>query len=94
MYTQYLMRKTQEYGAKFDPSELAPQFQPYLHTGQRIRVRFSHGEKLTGTIGVTTGWKPCFMLLRCKSDIGSAYLLHEYDKIVAIKIGHTYWRLG
>ncbi len=82
----------------FDPSTLAGQFVPYFHGRHndrvRVRVRFSHGEELTGTIGITTGWRPCFLLMRRSNAYGSSYTLGTQDRIVAVKHGRTYQEVG
>ena len=88
-YSELLNRKRREYGEKFDPSDLAEQFRPYFGTGQRIKVNFGH-EVVTGTVGVTTGWKPGFLLMRRIDSIGSSYLLSKSDKIEAVKVGNKY----
>ena len=88
-YNELIQRKRREHGEKFDPSGLAEQFKPYFETGQRIRVNFGY-ETLTGTVGVTTGWKPAFLLMRRVDSIGSPYLLSGTDKIEAVKVGNKY----
>jgi hypothetical protein len=88
-YEDYLSRKRAEY-ADFDPSQLAPAFIPFFHTGQRIKVRFSSGEEKTGTVGVTTGWRPAFLLMLKSSAHGSSEVLGAGDVPVAIKKGRTY----
>ena len=84
-YDDLVARKQREHGDKFDTSDLAPQFVPYFNGGERVRVRFSHGEELTGTIGVTTGWKPAFLLMRTSRSTGSPYTLGKDDEVVAVK---------
>lgn len=73
-----------------DRSDLAPQFASYLHSGQRIRVRFSHGEERTGTVGKTMGWKPAYLLMARSDSMGSSDLLGAGDQIVGVKYGRTY----
>lgn len=86
-FDDYLLRKRTEHGDKFDPSDLAPQFVPYLHEDQRIKVRTRWGEELTGTVGVTTGWRPAFLLMRRTSAYGSSTVLGKDDQIIAVKAG-------
>jgi len=88
-YNEFINHKRREYGEEFDPSDLAEQFKPYFETGQRIKINFGH-EVVTGTVGVTTGWKPAFLLMRRIDSIGSPYLLSESDKIEAVKVGNEY----
>lgn len=88
-YQEFIERATRKHGDKFDASELAPEFARYFR-GERVRVRFSHGEELTGTIGVTTGWRPAFLLMRRSSDVGSSHVLGAGDHVVAVKRGREY----
>jgi len=83
-YQDYVQNKRREHGAKFDASELASQFVPYFESGQRVRVRFAYGEEMTGTIGATTGWKPCFLLMRTSRSIGSPWTLGKDDQVVEV----------
>lgn len=83
-----------------DRSDLAPAFEPYYESGQRVRVDFvtldgtEVYETLTGTIGKTTGWKPAYVLMRTSRSLGSPYLLSARDRITAVKRGRTYVPLG
>jgi hypothetical protein len=89
-YEQFCERKQREYGETFDPSSLAPEFVPYFNSGQRVRIRFSYGEEMTGTIGVTMGWCPVFLLMLRSNDHGSSWTLKDTDEIVAVQFGRTY----
>lgn len=73
-----------------DRSRLAPQFAGYYESGQRVRVRFGHGEELTGTIGKTSGWRPSYLLMRRSTDTGSVYTLSAADKVIAVQRGRRY----
>jgi hypothetical protein len=89
-YDEYLARKRAEHGTQFDPSDLAPQFVRYYNSGERVRVQDKYGETRTGTIGVTTGWKPAFLLMATSRSLGSTELLSTDDQVVAVKHGRTY----
>ena len=94
-FSEFCESKRKQFGAQFDSTDLATQFARYFETGERIKVAFasSKGETyltLTGTVGVTTGWKPSFLLMRRSSDHGSPYLLGVNDRIVAVRRGRTY----
>jgi hypothetical protein len=89
VFEEFLSRKAREHGPRFDPSDLHPQFVPYFESGERVRVA-TLGEELTGTIGVTTGWKPGFLLMRRKSDTGSVYVLRAEDRVLAVQRGRKY----
>lgn len=79
---------------EFDDSELCPKFVPYFENECRIKVRytFASGEvyERTGTVGVTSGWKPAFLLMHRSSDISSSDVLSERDEIVAVQRGRKY----
>ena len=87
-YRDYIDRKRKEHGNKFDSSKLFYQFIPAFNSGERIEVDFYHDEKpiysLRGTVGVTTGWKPAFLLMLRRSDVGSSCILGENDRIVPL----------
>lgn len=85
-FNEYLKRKSKEYGDNFSDSGLAKQFIPYYESQERIEVDFTSldgevYETKRGTIGVTTGWVPCFILMLTKRSSGSSYTLRERDKI-------------
>ena len=71
-FEEYKQRKEHEYGERFDPSHLSSKFVRYFNSGERIKVRTIFGETLTGTIGVTTGWRPVFLLMRSVRAHGSS----------------------
>jgi hypothetical protein len=81
-YKEYLERKQKEYGAKFNPCNLAPQFIPYFENRQRVIVKNHYGETKRGYIGITTGWQPCFLLLNNTRSIGSSETLSDKDEII------------
>lgn len=74
-WKEYLNKKRAELGDKFDPSELAEKWVPAYCTGERVRVRFPWGEVKTGTVGVTTGWRPVFLLILTSRSRGSSLIL-------------------
>ena len=80
-YNNYIVRKKQEYSKDFDDSKLSKQFIPYFNNDERIEVEFSTREIKRGTVGVTSGWKPCFILLLTTRSTGSSYILSDKDKI-------------
>ena len=88
-YHDYLTKKRAEYGSAFDPSDLNPAFIRYFESGQRVKVRL-YGEELTGTIGVTTGWKPCFLLMRRSNAYGSSDCIGHDTVLLAVKHGRAY----
>ena len=81
-YDAYLARGRQTHGARFDPSDLRQEFIPYYNSQERIEVRFRSGEVRRGTVGATTGWRPCFLLLLRANSTGSSWLLMDGDKVL------------
>lgn len=95
-FEEYIERKRAQYGDKFDETDLLPQFRPFFDSGERIRVSTQYEEPYvrTGTVGVTTGWRPAFLLMHRSNAHGSSDLLGPRDKIVAVKRGRTYEPIG
>lgn len=94
-FENYLTRKRNSYGSQFDSSDLIPEFIKYFESGERVKVEWKFGDKytevLTGTIGITTGYKPVFLLMRTKKSIGSPYVIYKDEcRIVAVKKGNKY----
>lgn len=89
-YEQLVQRGRERHGERFEESDLAPEFRPYFRTGQRVRVRYSYGEEVTGTIGASTGWRPCFLLMRTARSVGSSYVLGTRDHVVAVQKAGRY----
>ena len=87
--TELVNRKTAQYGNKFDSSDLDKRFITYYQTGQRIKVEIC-GMITTGTVGVTTGWKPAWLLMRTSRSIGSQWILGKESKLLAVKQGKKY----
>lgn len=65
-----------------DYSNIAPQFIPFYENGERVKVRFPDGMVKSGTVTMTTGWKPSFMLMLRSDSTGSSYLLTNEDEII------------
>lgn len=88
-----LAEKRKKFGNKADISDLAEKFAEYWITGERIKVKFVYGEVKSGKVGITTGWKPVFILMLTSRSRGSSYTLAKEDKIIAIgKPGKTLWK--
>jgi hypothetical protein len=83
-YESFVARGKATWGRKFSQASIAKKFVPAYNYGQRIRVRFHGSDKmvLSGTVGVTTGWKPAFLLMQTKRAIGSPWTLSNRDRIV------------
>ncbi len=98
-YKEFVANKLNIYGRDFDPSNLAPDFVKYFESGERVKVEWTwsngqhpvHVEILSGTIGITRGLKPVFLLMRTKRSIGSPYTIHAKDcRVIAVKKGNKY----
>ena len=61
-FNEFLKRKESEYPDSFDPSDLHSKFVPYYESGQRIEIKTDYGFQ-RGYVGITTGWKPVFLLM-------------------------------
>jgi hypothetical protein len=85
-YSDYLARKRYVYKGSFDSSTLAEQFITAYESGERVTVVFYTGDDKPydvkrGTIGVTTGRQPVFLLMLTKRSTGSSYVLGPHDQI-------------
>ena len=80
-YQEFIEKKKREYGDKFDPSALNPAFIQAFNNQDRVTVDFGYETK-RGRIGVTTGWKPCFLLMLRIDSTGSSYTINSTDKII------------
>lgn len=70
-----------------DLSSIAVQFIPAYDSGERITVSFRDAngreyERKRGTVSLTTGWRPCFILMLRRNSRGSSYRLSDRDVIV------------
>jgi len=72
-----------------DYSNISQKFAPYYHSNKRIKVGFCDDngdgdvyETRTGTVSMTTGWKPSLMLMLRSNSIESSYLLSDNDIII------------
>lgn len=94
-YERLLERKRSEHGDRFVEPWGVEKFASFLHSGIRIRVRTTYPsgdvEERTGTVGITSGWRPAFLLMHRSSDHGSWDTIDERDEITAVRWnGHDY----
>lgn len=87
-FEAYCNRKRNQYGDRFRPPA-DTRFIRYFNSGERIRVR-TCGMELTGTVSITTGWSPAFLLMRTRRSMGSPWTLGERDEVLAVKRGRRY----
>lgn len=83
---------------QFDPSQLDQRFVQFYNSGERIRVvtEYENGDIWTryGTVAMTSGWRPRFILMGRITDRGSSDLLGTDDRIVAVKRHGRYHTLN
>jgi hypothetical protein len=89
-FEEYCDRKRAEYGEKFSDASLAPQFIAAFNAGDTVRIAVpnrsdSPRPRTWGFVGVTTGWKPAFLLMRKRGQHGSSYILDNDTPILATK---------
>ena len=85
-YDNMTAERKAKYPDTFSDAKLNPAFVRYFNSQERITVEFrgSDGEVYEtkrGTIGVTTGWVPCFILMLTKRSHGSSYTIGENDTV-------------
>ena len=83
-YKDYLARKQRLYGDKFDPTNLPEKFVRFYENQARIEVKFAYGDIRRGRIGITTGWKPAFLLMATVRSTGSSDLLAADTEVLWI----------
>lgn len=88
-YVAAIARFKAVHGTKFTDSGLDPRFIPFYQTGQRIKVN-TMGMEVTGTVTMTTGWRPSFLLMRRSSDHGSMFILDSSTTLLAKQVGKVY----
>lgn len=80
-YDEFLERGIRRYGSAFNPADLCQRFIPAYESQERITVE-DCGEVKRGRVGVTTGWKPCFLLMLTIRSQGSSITLGPKTRIV------------
>ena len=85
-YEQYVASGRAKHGDKFSDAGLSKQFISAFNSGERVTVKFRNDkgevyEVKRGTIGATTGWKPCFLLMLTSRAYGSSYTLSDKDAL-------------
>jgi hypothetical protein len=69
--------------------DAAAQFKEYFR-GPRIKVQCGSEPPRFGTVGMTTGTRPAFLLMHRSNDMGSSDVLGPNDHVVAVKCGSRY----
>lgn len=82
-YQDFLKRAKQAHGDKFDDSQLCGIYVLPYENGNRIEVMFD-GVKKRGYVGITTGWRPLFILLLTRRSIGSSWILDGRTNLLKV----------
>ena len=85
-YNAVISRRKMEYPGSFDACNLNQSFVHAFESQDRVTVEFRTAdgtvyETKRGRIGVTTGWKPCFILMLTTRSIGSMWCIGPNDRI-------------
>lgn len=87
-YEEFVERAKSKWGGdKLDLHYLCPKFVDAFNTQERIRVK-AYGCVMTGTVGVTTGCAPAFLLMRTSRSLGSSEVLSEAHEFTDEKVGY------
>lgn len=88
-FDAFLCRAREAWGSTLDLGHLdaSSQFKPAFRTGRRVTVQLrSTGGTIidvkSGYVGVTTGWRPAFILLLTKRSKSSHILLGANDRLI------------
>ena len=68
------------WGSRFDATVLAPQFAA-CEGGPAITVHLDSGRTVHGTVSVSGGWQPVYMLLPTETDGRGWILLTTQDEV-------------
>lgn len=82
-YKDFLIRGRNKWGDEFSDRRLNQAFVTAYNSGNRVEVDFN-GEVKRGRVGMTTGWKPAFLLMLRRDSTGSSWVIHEDDKILRV----------
>lgn len=86
-FNEYVARGKREHGSRFSSGALADKFVRYFENGKRIEVSFRDSAgveyaRKRGTVGVTSGWVPVFLLMLRSNSMGSIWALSDRDVIL------------
>lgn len=89
-YRNLILERKQKYGKQFSSKDLDRRFVRYYESGERIKVTYKYGkinpeiEVKTGTVGITTGWKPVFLLILTSRSLSSSWILDKSVKKIEV----------
>ena len=86
-YESFINRAKSKHGEKFSDENLNSKFISAFNNGDtyRVKVDFGYDKPVWGYIGITTGWKPCFLLMRRRGQHGSSETINNDSKILDYK---------
>jgi hypothetical protein len=70
----------------FSESQLDPKFIPFFESEQRIKVKMAYGEEFYGTVGMSQGWHPIWLLMHNCNSRGSSIILKSDTEILAVRM--------
>ena len=86
-YMDLIERFQKKYGDDFNMDDLISVDRTIIdmyETQQRCRIYHGDGYTTDGYIGVTTGWKPCFIHLYNARSLGSSVTIGPNDKVIKV----------
>lgn len=91
-YEDMVERFTKRHGDKFSEENLDQRFRPFYDSQQRIQVQYIGSEqKHYGTVGITSGWKPMFILMNNARARSSSVTLDSNVHLTGVNVhGRTY----
>jgi hypothetical protein len=86
-YHDFVQRQKAKHGDMFSEENLNRNFISAYNNGDtfRVLVDLGYDKPVWGYIGVTTGWKPCFLLMRRRGQHGSSDTINKECKILKTK---------
>lgn len=81
-FDEWKRRQCAVHGEKFDTSDMPAKFVLYYESGERIQVTDERtGYTRRGYVGITTGWRPAFILLPRINSVSSGDVLTQHDTV-------------
>jgi hypothetical protein len=90
-YEETIARRKVKYAVNFSDESIDKELIQFFNSGERIEVaeiqpKGTPVKLLRGTVGITTGWKPCFLLMKRIDSMSSDILLipgrYEFVRVI------------
>ena len=94
-YEDMVERFTKKHGDKFSEQDLDQRFRPFYDSQQRIQVQYVktiNDPKHYGTVGISSGWKPTFILMNNVRARSSSVTLNRNIDITGVNVGGRTYR--